>query len=179
MNSETVDLKELAQKVHALAKDKGWHSFKETDEEFITRAVNNAHGEISELWESYRGNALNQQCDKAEKMDALGIKPLTRAEEECADIVIRDLDSCERMGVCFGSEPIGIFPRTTFPQAVRMLHGAAQQLGDFFREEWAHRNLLIHVSGVANMLGFDLLDAVERKHQYNATREYRHGGKVA
>ena len=173
-----MDLKELAQKVHALAKDKGWHSFKETDEEFITRAVNNAHGEVSELWESYRRGEVDKPCDKAERMTALGIKPLTCAEEECADIVIRDLDSCERMGV----QPpngCGLWPCATIQAGVRELHGAIGVVDEYFMETWAHESLLARVVGVANLLGFDLWDAVERKHQYNATREYRHGGKVA
>lgn len=174
-----MDLKELAQKVHALAKDKGWHSFKETDEEFITRAVNNAHGEVSELWESYRRGEPDKLCDKAEKMAALGIKPLTCAEEECADIVIRDLDSCERLGIDVGSESIGYCPHANFPNAVRSLHGAVEVIDDFFMEAWAHRGLLAQVAGTARLLGFDLWDAVERKHQYNCHREYRHGGKIA
>ena len=39
----------------------------------------NIHGEVSELWESYRADTLEMPCDKAEKMAALGLPRLTCA----------------------------------------------------------------------------------------------------
>ena len=84
----TAQLNELADRVHQLAKDKGWHSFQETDDEFITRAINNAHGEVSELWEAFRSGTFSSPCDKSQKMRDAGIEPLTCVEEECADISI-------------------------------------------------------------------------------------------
>ena len=175
-----MDLKELAQKVHALAKDKGWHSFKETDEEFVGRAGNNLHGEISELWESYRRDELHKPCDKAEKMAALGIKPLTCAEEECADIVIRELDSCQRLGITIAELSDAVFPASgNFVQYVTTLHACATAVSLSFRDAEFHARLLAWTTRLSQHLGFDLWDAVERKHQYNCHREYRHGGKVA
>jgi NTP pyrophosphatase (non-canonical NTP hydrolase) len=55
----------------------------------------NLHGEVSELWEAYRAGNLHALCDKAEKMVAMGLPPLTCAEEELADIIIRALDTAE------------------------------------------------------------------------------------
>lgn len=52
----------------------------------------NEHGEVSEMWEAIRVGGLNKPCDKAEKMQAAGLEPLTSAEEEIADIIIRALD---------------------------------------------------------------------------------------
>lgn len=59
----------------------------------------NAHGEISEFWEAYRAGTLDKLCDKSEKMIAAGIEPLTCAEEEIADILIRALDTAKAFGV--------------------------------------------------------------------------------
>jgi NTP pyrophosphatase (non-canonical NTP hydrolase) len=59
----------------------------------------NLHTEVSELWESYRNGELFLPCDKADKMIQLGLKPLTNAEEELADIVIRAFDTAEALGI--------------------------------------------------------------------------------
>lgn len=59
----------------------------------------NQHGEASEFWEAFRGNKLEAPCDKAPKMEALGLPALTNAEEEIADEIIRALDKAEAHGV--------------------------------------------------------------------------------
>jgi NTP pyrophosphatase (non-canonical NTP hydrolase) len=59
----------------------------------------NQHGEASEFWEAFRAGKLDQPCDKAEKMAALGLPMLTAAEEEIADELIRVLDKAESHGV--------------------------------------------------------------------------------
>jgi hypothetical protein len=82
------------------------------------------HGEVSEFWEAYRAGALRKPCDKAEKMVALGLDPLTCGEEELADIVIRAFDAAEA-------------------------------------------------------LGFDIGRAVRVKHEFNKSRPFKHGGKLA
>ena len=63
------------------------------------RMENNLHDEVSELHEAWRNNKLNDPCDKAEKMAAAGLPPLTCKEEENADIVIRVLDNCRHLGI--------------------------------------------------------------------------------
>jgi hypothetical protein len=59
----------------------------------------NMHGETSEFWEAYRDGTLNQPCDKAPKMEAMGLPALTCAEEEIADEIIRALDKAEAHNV--------------------------------------------------------------------------------
>lgn len=59
----------------------------------------NQHGEASEFWEAFRAGKLDQLCDKAEKMKAAGLVPLTCAEEEIADEIIRALDKAQAHGV--------------------------------------------------------------------------------
>ncbi len=117
-----ITLNEIADAVFEQAKISGWHDFAESEDAFVERACNNLHDEVSELHEAWRNNQLREPCDKAEKMDKASIIPLTCLEEEYADIVIRALDNCRRLGV-------------------------------------------------------DIQSAIERKHAYNKTRAYRHGGK--
>ncbi len=86
-----MQLNQLRDTIHELAKEKGWYDQPETEGQFIARFVANTHGELSELWEAHRKGQLNQPCDK----DA----DLTCIEEEMADIIIRTLDACGRLGV--------------------------------------------------------------------------------
>ena len=92
-------LNEIADAVHTSAWAKGWHDANEGEDAFLERACNNLHDEVSELHEAWRNNQLRAPCDKAEKMAALGIEPLTCIEEEMADILIRVLDNCRKLGV--------------------------------------------------------------------------------
>lgn len=62
----------------------------------------NIHGEVSELWEAYRRSALAELCDKADKMELLGLEPLTNEEEELADTIIRALDYAKRRNLNIG-----------------------------------------------------------------------------
>lgn len=92
-------LNEIADAAHKNAKAKGFHDDGLSREEFVIRHCNLLHEEVSELFSSLRTGTFDQLCDKAEKMKELGIIPLTCAEEEYADIVIRVLDQCRRLGI--------------------------------------------------------------------------------
>jgi len=99
--TETKGLKQWSFDVYDTAASKGWHTSDTTRPYRETIAVYfmNIHAEISELWEAYRAGRLNEPCDKAEKMRAIGVKELTCLEEELADIVIRAFDSAYALGV--------------------------------------------------------------------------------
>jgi len=80
------------------------HGFHEGEENMSMREklgawMMNLHSEISELWEAFRENKLDKPCDKAEKMQALGLPALTCLEEELADIVLRTFDDAQVLGV--------------------------------------------------------------------------------
>jgi NTP pyrophosphatase (non-canonical NTP hydrolase) len=92
-------LDQIADAVHKLAWDKGWHSAEEGEDAFVERMCNNLHDEISELHEAWRNNNLRGICDKADKMAELGIPPMTCIEEEMADILIRILDNARKLNV--------------------------------------------------------------------------------
>jgi NTP pyrophosphatase (non-canonical NTP hydrolase) len=97
--SNLTDLKNV---VHDLARAKGWYdgvNKNNTEDQFIERACNNLHDEVSELHEAWRNNRLREPCDKAEGMIAAGLTVLTCIEEEFADVIIRVLDYCAFLGI--------------------------------------------------------------------------------
>lgn len=116
-----MNLEQLSTDIYNIAAEHGFHDETEPD---MARYLANLHGEVSELWEAYRTSKLNVLCDKAEKMQALGLVPLTCAEEEIADILIRTIDT-------------------------------------------------------AKTLGIDIEKAIYNKNEYNRSRPYKHGGKLA
>jgi hypothetical protein len=59
----------------------------------------NQVGEQSEFWEAFRAGTLDAPCDKAHKMEALGLPGLTCAEEEIADGIIRLFDMAHQFEV--------------------------------------------------------------------------------
>lgn len=69
------------------------------NKELLGTATANLHGEVSELWESFRAGTLDAPCDKADKMEALGLPRLTSKAEELADIIIRALDNARSLKV--------------------------------------------------------------------------------
>ena len=70
-----------------------------TARERITTYLINLHGEVSEAWEAFRAGDLAAPCDKAERMAAMGLRPLTCLEEELADIAIRCFDTAQSFGL--------------------------------------------------------------------------------
>lgn len=83
---------------------KGWHpndAEPGTDAEIdrMSSQIMCMHEELSELWQAIRSAKLREHCDKAPKMIALGLEPLTNGEEEAADVLIRLCDFCEEHGI--------------------------------------------------------------------------------
>jgi len=92
-------INDIADAVHANAIEKGFHDFNEPIKHFVEFQINNLHDEVSELHEALRAGKFLQPCDKAELMQKFGLEPLNCAEEEYADIIIRSLDQCRRLGI--------------------------------------------------------------------------------
>lgn len=89
----------IADNVHKNAIEHGFHPEGQDVGDWLAHMCNNKHGEICELYDAWRSGHLHQPCDKAAKMEALGLPPLTCAEEEYADLIIRCLDECRRLGI--------------------------------------------------------------------------------
>ncbi len=95
--TETIDV--IADAVHKNAVAHGFHPKGQSDDDFINYQLNNLHDEISELHEAWRSGKFSGFCDKSDKMLALNLPPLTCAEEEYADIIIRVLDQCRHLHI--------------------------------------------------------------------------------
>lgn len=91
-------LDQIADAVHENARNHGFHDDPNL-ELFLERHLNLLHDEISELHDAIRSGKAHNLCDKANKMKDLGLIPVTNLEEEYADIVIRVLDQCRRLGI--------------------------------------------------------------------------------
>ncbi len=78
-------LNQLTEEAYAVAKSVGFHSSGNVN---IPASIANLHAELSELFEAWRRQYLDKPCDKADKM----LEPLTAAEEEIADIILRAFD---------------------------------------------------------------------------------------
>jgi hypothetical protein len=90
---EEVDaLIRMAFKAWRTSDDHGFHEAGRNDNP--SAWVANLHGEVSEFWDAYRHGNLDELCDK-------GI-PLTCAEEELADIILRAFDVAVQKNIDIG-----------------------------------------------------------------------------
>lgn len=86
---------EWSKRIYDFNVSMGWHEGAPN----LSHYLMNLHSEVSEWWEAWRKGEDGKPCDKAEKMTMLGYKPLTCAEEEAADILIRILDTAHAFGI--------------------------------------------------------------------------------
>jgi NTP pyrophosphatase (non-canonical NTP hydrolase) len=95
----------LAKYIYKIAKEHGFHEldyFQDRRLQMLPSFLMNLHAEISEIWEAYRNNSLFEDCNKAIKMEQLGLKKLNALEEELADIIIRCLDTAHTFNLDIG-----------------------------------------------------------------------------
>jgi len=95
-------LNQLKNLIHSDMQAMGWHDDGMSDLEFAKTTTANIHGEVSEFWEAWRRNNQWLPCDKASKMEELGLPVLNCVEEELADVIIRVLDTAGRYGINIG-----------------------------------------------------------------------------
>jgi len=88
-------LNALAKRIFDFNVGMGWHEGPPD----LAKYLMNLHSEISEWWEAWRKGEDDKPCDKAEKMRAMGLRPLTAREEEIADIIIRTLDTAHAFDI--------------------------------------------------------------------------------
>lgn len=90
-------LNDLAKEIYDANVAFGWRADGEPPN--LAVYLMNLHAEISEWWEAWRKGEDLLACDKAEKMRAMGLRGLSCAEEEIADIIIRTLDTAAAYGI--------------------------------------------------------------------------------
>ena len=114
--SHVVAINEVSAEVYKIAADHGFHpdAFTEaTDLGRLAKFCANLHGEISELWEAARKGTLSKSCDK----DGC---PLTCAEEELADIIIRAMDTAIALDIDLG---MAICTKSLYNKTRPHMHG--------------------------------------------------------
>lgn len=171
---EWIELNEIAKEIHENAVAHGWWEEDRPGYEIIALI----HSEWSEALEEYRNGRPMVYESEGGKPEGVAV--------ELIDGVIRILDYIVSSGethqfeIAFSEQrrPIGI------PELVAHLH-------DFTSRSWSLPDsdgmyidasiLMVNVDivfGWVDRHGLDPLEILNKKHEYNKTRPYRHGGKV-
>jgi hypothetical protein len=152
--------------------------------------VSNFHSEISEAWEEYRAGRKDLWWSPAEQAD--GDKPLADGCKpegfwvETADLCIRIMDT---IGAYDWTIPLASDHlhrlNISIPQFIIDRH---KQISDMIvgcTYRWSFQANYFAYWNISNSLetsrhnGVDLWRMIELKHEYNCTRPYRHGNKLA
>lgn len=182
-----MNLTEFAKEVHENAIEHGWCENPRTFGELISLC----HAELSEALEEYRDGRPMEYVNDAETGERItdpaqfnGRKPEGIAVE-MADCLIRILDCAEEFGIdCSDVEPANFHfaDIDDFPEVISELHY-------ILADDWFMYKVLNHVESciihtareiiawLEHNYGENWMDMVRRKHEYNKTRPYRHGGK--
>jgi NTP pyrophosphatase (non-canonical NTP hydrolase) len=104
----------VTDEMYRIAQDHGFHA-KDGYTPTVDRMAlftSNLHGEVSELWEAARHGNLDAPCDKP--------IPLTFAEEELADMVIRVMDTAMSLHIDLGK---AIAVKADYNKSRPFMHG--------------------------------------------------------
>lgn len=166
---ELMNLTEIAKEIHENAVAHGWWEEDRPTYEIIALI----HSEWSEALEEYRAGRPMVYEGEDGKPEGIAV--------ELIDGVIRMLDY---IAACKETHRLDLtlyeyMQPVALPELVAHLH-------DFTSRSWHSmgidaRILSINVKAVFDWIGRQGLDPIEllmKKHEYNKTRPYRHGGKV-
>lgn len=183
-----IDLTELQAEVHALAREKGWYDDRDLSDPDVSSAMLCLiHSEVSEALECTRRGEMSLEYEQkafdgtvvrwSETPPAdLCLKPVGFSSE-LADVVIRCLDFAAAFDLgCLDVATRPIQENLTPIQIASCLQSMNYHAAT---GDWASLSCLLDVCfGLARALGFDLLEVIKIKHEYNKTRPIRHGGKA-
>lgn len=172
-------LNKLAKEIHKTACEKGWW---DGDGKEFGEIIALIHSELSEALEEHRnGFGLTEIYYKKDKPEGIPI--------ELADAIIRMLDYCGKMGLDLGifyeREFLNTIPdqyrfvkTMSFGENINIFHN---NLSVFSKHNQDSRYIwCVNIAAIfyfAKFNGFDIMEAIRIKMEYNRTREYRHGGK--
>lgn len=149
---------ELQRTAHEVAKSKGWYDPEPRPECVFA----NLHSEASEAWEEYRKGAA--------------------VTTELADFVIRVADYTQHCGLelavpeCVASDVSDLINSLHEQTEKARWHFARGNMPQFAQSLGV---AVGYCFAFARNAGVDLWDTITLKQEYNKTRPYRHGGKVA
>lgn len=182
-----MNMTEFAKEVHENAVAHGWWDEPRSFGEVIALC----HSELSEAMEEYRNGRPMEYVDDAETCERItdpaqfnGRKPEGIAVE-MADCIIRILDCAAKMGWdCSDVKQLSftIVGIWNLPECISELHA---ELSDAWFINKINKDGSINMFRCARKIiywlkhnyGTNWMELVRRKHEYNKTRPYRHGGK--
>lgn len=174
------DFQSLVPVAHEMAVAKGWWQ-DGIDKRSIDEIVANYHAEVSEAWEEYRaGRMATWYAAGSAKPEGFWI--------EIADLLIRIADaegSCSDMSN--GDRPHQLrLEHSPRSERVHYINGRKSKFAAFICElnvevcaECVEHSPVTLCEEFAKSNNVNLYAAVREKLRYNATRPYRHGGKLA
>lgn len=185
-----LDITRIQKEVRALAVEHGWWPAGGRD---TAEVIANFHAEVSEAWEEWRkGKGLAEVYYHPDRPVTPEGVPI-----EIADLVIRVADAA----AAWGCDVTAAFPRWEHlwsvpikgapPTVVCLLHAYVNDVQEAALDDdgtLSHPgaemgcllgDIIVLCQRVALTWGFDLEKMVWLKHEYNKTREFRHGGKRA
>lgn len=169
--AKVTDWQSLVRVSHGMALEKGWWDggVANRPSEDI---VNNFHAEVSEAWEEYRaGRMATWYADPQAVLSGKLPKP-EGFFVELADLLIRMADAAgaHRIGVgevYFDGPGFGV----SMSRTILKLHKLIAR--------YDYEELINECFSLAVNNNHDLWATIREKLAYNATRPYRHGGKLA
>lgn len=176
MNTVTAQqLNELAKEIHALAVEKGWWDTERSRGEVYALI----HSEISEAVEEARKDRPSIYYSEQHTWHVIDDQNKIWSNKkpegeliELADAVIRCLDwigKTEKFFLKNHRHPVGYFYGMNPLEAYCRLHDTISE-GDI------HGTIILSFT-YAKHRGWDLMEAIRIKHEYNKTRPHRHGWK--
>lgn len=162
------------------------------------------HSEVAEMFEAYRDwgyadstKLVDVPCPDPQCGDStwdhecgLGVKP-GKPEgfgSECADVLVRLLDTSFRTGIEFGWPTLadvttfdGFDPSFTIGGRISTLHALIAKIDQTLAGEFTAASLdptLSYLVTWCRELGVDLQGEFDRKLAFNRTRGHKHGGKL-
>lgn len=179
---------ELIKDIHDNAVKHGWY---DTPRDYDVLA-SLFHSELSEGNEEYRKGRPPVYFIRNCKIETDLSKRNNEKPEgtliELADFVIRILDYCGSIDFDMSKKLLGTFlidsdewerVTQTYAHFIAYLHSLISD--SYKEEEFRDRHLTRAVDAVIRYCGdynLDLKSAIMLKHEYNKTREYKHGGKI-
>ena len=172
-----LNLKELAEKIHANAKAKGFYD-NASDANFVTHQTFEIIKEIGEMHEAYKKGRFAAELNLKETIESFEADIKDTFEDEMADVVIRMLDYMRY-------NELEIAQPTIFPPGDVLIDGHYWISRECFRmikalndiEEFFFMDIISNIYTIAHLFNVDLDKHIQAKMAYNATRERLHGKK--
>lgn len=159
--------------IYELAKSKGWwpRPFGES--------IALLHSELSEALEEWRdGHGFNEIRYASPVQMPVKLRKPEGIPIEMADFAIRLMDLAESEEVTLKSINYEVYePEENFACTISGLHKNVSQLHQGRHGGWNYLWALI--SAVCKFYQIPLFRAINLKHAFNQTRDFRHGGKLA